>query len=68
MVSDRLYLHDPLFEFFVGDERPVLDLCFVCIDRVGGVFEDAGDLFRFVDTHADKRKDAEIGIEQFVVL
>ena len=56
-----------MFEFFVGDDGPVLDLCFIGVDGIGGIFEDAGDLFRLVDAHADEGEDAEVGVEEFVV-
>jgi hypothetical protein len=53
-MPGRFDLHDVLFEFFVGDDRAVFDLCFVGVDGVDGVFEDAGDLFGLVDAHADE--------------
>jgi hypothetical protein len=42
-------LHDTLFEFFVGDDGFVFDPCFVGVDGVDGIFEDAGDLLVLVD-------------------
>ena len=60
-------LHDPLFEFVVGDGGFVFDPGFVGVDGVDGIFEDAGDLFMFVDAHADQREDAEVGVEEFVI-
>ena len=56
-----------MFEFFVGDDGFVFDPGLVCIDGVDGILEDAGDLFVFVDAHADEREDAKVGVEEFVV-
>ena len=63
----RLYLHDALFELFIGDDGFVLDTGFVGIDRIDGVFEDAGYFFVVVDAHADQGEDAEVGIQEFMV-
>jgi hypothetical protein len=60
-------LHDPLFELFVGDDGFVLDPGFVGVDGVDGIFEDAGDLLVLVDPHSDEGKDADVGVEQFIV-
>jgi hypothetical protein len=68
MGSGGADLHDALFEFFVGDHGFVLDPGLVSIDGVDGIFEDAGDLFVLVDPHADQGEDAEVGVEEFVVL
>ena len=63
----RFDLHDPMFELFVGDDGFIFDTGFVGIDRVDGVFEDAGYFFIFVDAHADEGEDAQVGVEEFVV-
>ena len=57
-----------LFEFVVGDDGFVFDPGFVGVDGVNGIVEDAGDLFIFVDTHSDECEDAEVGVEELVVL
>ena len=55
-------LHDPLFELFVGDDGFVFNTGFIGIDRVDGIFENAGYLFVLVDAHADEGEDPQVGI------
>ena len=60
-------LHDPVFEFLIGDDGFVLDLCFVGIDGIDGVFQDTRYFFVFMNAHPYQGEDPEIGIEEFVV-
>jgi hypothetical protein len=63
-----LNFHDAGLEFVVGENGPVLDPGLVGIDGVDRIFEDLGDLLVVADAHADEGEDAEIYVEEFIVL
>ena len=58
-------LHNPFFKIFVGNDGFVFDLAFIRIYGIDRISEYAGNFLGIMNSHPDKRKYPEIGIQQF---
>jgi len=62
----RLYRHNRILKFIIGDKRFGFNTGFVIIDSINGVFQDVGYLFRIANTQPYQGTNPQVGVEQLI--
>ena len=65
---NAINFHDTGLKIFIGHRAAVLDPGLIGVDGIDRIAEDLGDLVIVADAHPDKSEDAQIHIEQLILL